>query len=150
MKEICFVFCMISICRSDTNCRTTGWWILQPFSKSILQSFLSQSKEHLEFNSSNPLATYMQKDQHPVYLEFNQQNQCKDSSLPPFIANITEQTFVEFKLEIPYLIRQNKTVMFKPLVYQNDFIDVEASKFVYGLPAYFVSSLVSMYIAYTI
>jgi len=137
--EIFLLLCLISIINSETNCRTTSWWVLQPFSKSILQSFLSNSKEELIFNSSNPLANFMKTDEHPVYFEFNQQNQCQQSSLPPFIANITQQTFVEFKLEIPYLIRKNKTVMLKPLVYQNSLLDVDATHVVYGLPAYFVS-----------
>ncbi|CAF4593698.1 unnamed protein product, partial [Rotaria magnacalcarata] len=74
-----------------------------------------------------------------VYFEFNQQNQCEQSSLPPWLANLTEQTFVEFKLEIPYLINQNKTVMLKPLVYQNSALDVSATHLVYGLPSYLVN-----------
>ncbi|CAF3985048.1 unnamed protein product [Rotaria sp. Silwood1] len=78
----------------------------------------------------------MKNNEHPVYFEFNQQNHCQQSSLPPWLANITEQTFVEFKLEIPYLIRQNKNVMLKPLVYQNNLIDVSATQLVYGLPTY--------------
>ena len=81
----------------------------------------------------------MKNDEHPVYFEFNQQNQCQQSSLPPWLANATEQTFVEFKLEIPYLIRKNKTVMLKPLIYQNSLLDVGATHAVYGLPAYLVS-----------
>lgn len=82
---------------------------------------------------------YMNPDQHPVYFEFNQQNQCEQNSLPPWLANLTEQTFVEFKLEIPYLIRKNKSVLIKPLIYQNSFVDVTASHLVYGLPAFHVS-----------
>ncbi|CAF3165861.1 unnamed protein product [Rotaria sp. Silwood2] len=81
----------------------------------------------------------MKNNEHPVYFEFNQQNQCQQNSLPPWLANATEQTFVEFKLEIPYLIRQNKTVMLKPLIYQNNLIDVSATRFVYGLPTYFAT-----------
>ena len=138
--EIVLLLCCVSISQADINCRTTAWWILQPFSKTILQSFLSTSKEQLLFNSSNPLARFMNADQHPVYLEFNQQNQCEESSLPPFLANITQQTFVEFKLQIPYLIRKDKTVMLKPLIYQNSLLNVDASHLVYGLPAYFVCS----------
>ena len=53
----------------------------------------------------------MTNDQHPVYLEFNQQNQCEQNSLPPWMANETQQTFVEFKLELLYLIYKNKSVM---------------------------------------
>jgi hypothetical protein len=139
LTKIFLLFCLISIGNSETNCRTTGWWVLQPVSKSILQQFLSKSKEELLFNSSNPLANFMKNDEHPVYFEFNQQNHCEESSLPPFLANLTDQTFVEFKLEIPYLIRKNKPVMFKPLIYQNSLLDVEASYFFYGLPTYFVS-----------
>jgi len=134
--KIFLLLCFISIVNSETNCRTTGWWVLQPFPKSILQQFLSKSKEELTFNSSHPLASFMKNDEHPVYFEFNQQNQCQEGSLPPFIADITEQTFAEFKLEIPYLIGKNKAVMFKPLVYQNNLLDVSASYAVYGLPAY--------------
>jgi len=139
LTKIFLLLCLISINKGETDCRTTAWWVLLPFSKSILQPFLSKSKDELTFNSSNPLANFMKNDEHPVYFEFNKQNQCEQSSLPPFIANITEQTFVEFKLEIPYLIRKNETVMLKPLVYQNSLLDVEASYLVYGLPAYFVS-----------
>jgi hypothetical protein len=128
---------LISTSNCDIDCRTTAWWVLQPFSKSILQSFFPKSEE-LIFNSSNPLASFMKNDEHPVYFEFNHQNQCEESSLPPFIANITEQTFVEFKLQIPYLIRKNKTVMLKPLIYQNSLLNVGATHIVYGLPAYFV------------
>lgn len=134
------LLCFVLISHADINCRTTAWWILQPFSKTILQTFLSTSKEPLLFNSSNPLAKFMNIDQHPVYFEFNQQNQCEESSLPPFLANITEQTFVEFKLQIPYLIRNDKTVMLKPLIYQNSLLNVDATHLVYGLPAYFVCS----------
>ena len=132
------LFCGISMANADINCRTTAWWVLQPFSKSILESFLSTAKDKLSFNSSNPLARFMTADEHPVYFEFNQQNQCEESSLPPFLANITEQTFVEFKLQIPYLIRQSQTVMLKPLIYQNSRLNVDATHVVYGLPAYFV------------
>ena len=85
----------------EIDCRTTSWWVLQPFPKSVLQGFLSKSKEHLTFNSSNPLAKYMKTDEHPVYFEFNKQNQCQQSSLPPVIANATEETVIEVKLQIP-------------------------------------------------
>ncbi|CAF1388256.1 unnamed protein product [Rotaria sordida] len=136
LTKIFLLLCLISIGKSQTNCRTTAWWVLLPMSKTILQSFIHTSKEDLTFNSSNPLANFMKNDEHPVYLEFNQQNQCQQSSLPPWLANITEQTFVEFKLEIPYLIRKNKNVMLKPLVYQNSIIDVSATRLVYGLPTY--------------
>lgn len=139
MIKAFLLFCLISIVNGDINCRTTGWWVLQPISKTILDKFLSQSKEHLAYNTSNPLANFMKNDEHPVYFEFNQQNHCEESSLPPYIANLTEQTFAEFKLEIPYLIRKNKTVMFKPLIYQNSTLNVEASRIVYGLPAFYVS-----------
>jgi hypothetical protein len=137
--KILFLLCLISISNGETKCRTTAWWVLQAFPKSNLQPFLQSSKEELTFNLSHPLAKYMTNDEYPVYFEFNQQNSCQESSLPPIIANATEQTFVEFKLEIPYLIRKNKTVMLKPLVYQNSLIDVGASRAVYGLPANFVS-----------
>ncbi len=137
---IFFLLCFVPISHGQINCRTTSWWVLQPFSKSILQSFLSKSKENLTFNSSNPLANFMKNDEHPVYFEFNQQNQCEESGLPPVLANATEQTFVEFKLQLPYLIRKNQTVMLKPLLYQNSLINVIASHLVYGLPANFVSS----------
>ncbi|UJR26579.1 hypothetical protein I4U23_007899 [Adineta vaga] len=123
----------------EINCRTTAWWVLQPFPKSVLQRFLSKSNENLTFNSSNPLAQFMKTDEHPVYFEFNQQNQCQQSSLPPVIANATEQTFVEFKLQIPYLIRKDKTVMYKPLVYENSKLNVAATRLVYGLPAEFAT-----------
>jgi hypothetical protein len=140
MTTIIFLLlCLISISHGQTNCRTTSWWVLQPFPKSILQGFLSKSDEGLTFNTSNPLSSFMKNDEHPVYFEFNQQNQCQQSSLPPWLANATEQTFVEFKLEIPYLIRKNKTVMLKPLIYQNSLLDVGATHAVYGLPAYLVS-----------
>jgi hypothetical protein len=137
--KILFIFCLISIANGETKCRTTAWWVLQPFSKSIVQQFLKGSKEELTFDTSNPLANFMRNDEHPVYFEFNQQNSCQEGSLPPVIANATAQTFVEFKLEIPYLIRKNKTVMLKPLVYQNSLLDVSATHVVYGLPASFVS-----------
>ena len=133
------LLCFVTLVNGQTNCRTTAWWVLQPFSKSILQSFINDSKEALVFNSSNPLANFMANDQHPVYFEFNQQNQCQESSLPSVVANATQQTFVEFKLEIPYLIRKNKTVMLKPLIYQNNLEDVGATRLVYGLPTFFVS-----------
>ena len=81
----------------------------------------------------------MSSDEHPVYFEFNQQNQCQQSSLPPWLANATQQTFVEFKLQIPYLSRKGKTVLLKPLIYQNSHLDVTASRAVYGLPAFYVS-----------
>ncbi|CAF3303597.1 unnamed protein product [Rotaria socialis] len=136
LTQILLAFSLISISYSQTNCRTTAWWVLMPFPKTMLQPFLDHSKEILSFNSSNPLASFMKNDEHPVYFEFNQQNQCEQSSLPPWLANLTEQTFVEFKLEIPYLIRQNKTVMLKPLVYQNSALDVGATHLVYGLPSY--------------
>ncbi len=136
-SKIFLLLCLISTSNCDIDCRTTAWWVLQPFSKSILQPFFPKSEE-LIFNSSNPLASFMKNDEHPVYFEFNHQNQCEESSLPPFIANITEQTFVEFKLQIPYLIRKNKTVMLKPLIYQNSLLNVGATHIVYGLPAYFV------------
>ncbi|CAF1421062.1 unnamed protein product [Adineta ricciae] len=123
----------------EIDCRTTSWWVLQPFPKSVLQGFLSKSKEHLTFNSSNPLAKYMKADEHPVYFEFNKQNQCQQSSLPPVIANATEQTFIEFKLQIPYLIRKDKTVMLKPLIYQNSKLNTFATHLVYGLPAEFAT-----------
>ncbi|CAF1360043.1 unnamed protein product [Adineta steineri] len=136
---IFFLFCFVSISNCDIACRTTSWWVLQPISKSILQSFLSQSKETLTFNTSNPLARFMQDDEHPVYFEFNKQNDCEYTALPPTLANITEQTFVEFKLEIPYLIRNNKNIMFKPLLYQNSLLNVFATHVVYGLPANFAT-----------
>jgi len=137
--KILFLLCLISIVNGETKCRTTSWWVLQPFSKTIIQQFLKDSKEELTFDSSNPLAKFMRNDEHPVYFEFNQQNQCQESSLPSWLASVTEQTFVEFKLEIPYLIRKNKTVMLKPLVYQNSLIDVSATHVVYGLPASFAT-----------
>jgi len=137
--KVFLLFCLISTSNSDINCRTTAWWVLQPFLKSDLQPFISQSGEDLTFNSSNPLANYMNSDEYPVYFEFNQQNRCEESSLPPFVANLTQQTFAEFKLEIPYLIRKNKTFMLKPLVYQNSSLNVEATRLVYGLPTYLVS-----------
>lgn len=137
--QILLVFCLISVIYGDINCRTTSWWVLQAYPKSILQEFLSQSKDKLEFNTTNPLAKYIKSDEHPVYFEFNQQNQCEESGLPPYIANLTEQTFAEFKLEIPYLIHKNKPVMYKPLIYQNSSLNVAATQLVYGLPAYFVS-----------
>lgn len=136
--KIFFLLCLISNINGETKCRTTSWWVLQPISKSIVQQFLKGSKEELTFDSTNPLRKFMKDDEHPVYFEFNQQNSCQESSLPPWIANATEQTFVEFKLEIPYLIRKNKTVMLKPLVYQNSLVDVSATHLVYGLPASFV------------
>ena len=132
---------VISLSDAQIHCRTTAWWVLQPFSKSLLQSFLSKSKDTLTFNASNPLANFMRPDEHPVYFEFNQQNKCQQSSLPPVIANATEQTFVEFKLQIPYLIRKANTVMFKPLLYQNSALNTAATRLVYGLPADFVRSL---------
>jgi hypothetical protein len=128
----------ISSGNGEIHCRTTAWWVLQPFSKSSLQSFLSKSEDALTFNTSNPLASFMKPDEHPVYFEFNQQNKCQQSSLPPLIANATEQTFVEFKLQIPYLIRKGKTVMLKPLLYQNSVLNTAATRLVYGLAADFV------------
>lgn len=122
------------------HCRTTAWWVLQPFAKTILQAFLSKSQETLAFNASNPLANFMKADEHPVYFEFNQQNKCQQSSLPPVIANATEQTFVEFKLQIPYLSRKDTTVMLKPLLYQNSALNTAATRLVYGLPAELVRS----------
>ena len=144
LTKIFLILCLISTVACDIDCRTTAWWVLQPFSKAILQSFLPES-EGLVFNSSNPLARFMRNDEHPVYLEFNYQNQCEESALPPFIANITEQTFVEFKLEIPYLIRKNRTAMLKPLIYQNSLLNVGATHAVYGLPAHFVCSSLFVY-----
>ncbi len=135
--KILVLLCLISTVYCDIDCRTTAWWVLQPFPKSMLQPFFPKSVELL-FNTSNPLAKFMKSDEHPVYFEFNHQNQCKESALPPFIANITEQTFVEFKLQIPYLTRKNKTVMLKPLVYQNSLLNVGATYAVYGLPAHYV------------
>ncbi len=137
--KIFFLLCLISISNGETKCRTTAWWILQPFSKFILQPFLQSSKEELTFNLSHPLAKYMTNDEYPVYFKFNQQNSCEESLLSPIIASATEQTFVEFKLEVPYFIRTNKTVMLKPLVYQNSLVYGGASRAVYGLPANFVS-----------
>ena len=129
----------ISSIQAQTHCHTTSWWVLLPFERSVLQPFLSSIKDELTFNTSNPLSQYMNASQHPVYFEFNQQNQCEQSSLPAWLANLTEQTFVEFKLEIPYLIRKGKAMMIKPLIYQNDELDVAASHLVYGLPAFHVS-----------
>lgn len=139
LTKIFLILCFISFTNCQTHCRTTSWWVLMPFPKTVLQPFLDQSKEGLSFNSSNPLAKLMKNDEHPVYLEFNKQNQCEQSSLPSWLAGLTEQTFIEFKLEIPYLIRHNKTVMLKPLVYQSSMLDVSATHLVYGLPASLVS-----------
>ncbi|CAF1234188.1 unnamed protein product [Adineta steineri] len=136
---IFFLFCFIPISNCDITCRTTSWWVLQPFPKSLLQQFLDESKVTLTFNTSNPLARFMQDDEHPVYFEFNKQNDCEYTALPPILANITEQTFVEFKLEIPYLIQNNKNIMLKPLLYQNSLLNVFATHVVYGLPANFAT-----------
>ncbi|CAF1593753.1 unnamed protein product [Adineta steineri] len=134
---IFFLFCFIPISNCDITCRTTSWWVLQPFPKSLLQQFLDESKVTLTFNSSNPLARFMQDDEHPVYFEFTTPTNCEYTALPPTLANITEQTFVEFKLEIPYIILNNKNIMFKPLLYQNSLQNVAATQVVYGLPANF-------------
>lgn len=133
------VFSMIFFSNGETHCQTDSWWLLIPFSKTILKHFLSQSKQNLSFDVENPLSPFIEPDQHPVYLEFNRQYQCSQTGLPDWLANATEQTFVEFKLQIPYLIHQNQSVLLKPLIYQNSRLDVTASQVVYGLPTFFVS-----------
>jgi hypothetical protein len=125
--------------KNATTCHTTSWWVLLPMKKVYLDNYLKATNIPLTYNTSQlPFSSELKSDEHVVYLEFNKQNDCKQISLS-FLSGIISLTFVEFKVQIPYLVRNDKNVMFKPLIYESKFIDTSATKLAYGLPAYTVS-----------
>ena len=126
--------------KNSTTCHTTSWWVLLPIKKVYLDSYLKASNIPLTYNTSQlPFSSELKPDEHVVYLEFNKQNNCTTTSSSSSLSSLISLTFVEFKVEIPYLVRHGKNVMLKPLIYESKFIDTSATKIVYGLPAYTVS-----------
>jgi hypothetical protein len=105
-----------------------------------LDNYLKASNIPLTYNTSQlPFSSEVKSDEHVVYLEFNKQNDCRTTS-SSFLSNIVSLTFIEFKVQIPYLVQKDKNVMLKPLIYESNFIDTSATRLVYGLPTYTVSN----------
>ena len=133
----CFAFSFGQ--KNTTTCHTTSWWVLLPIKKIYLDNYLKASNIPLTYNTSQlPFSSELKPDEHVVYLEFNRQNNCTTTS-SSLLSSIISLTFVEFKVEIPYLVRNGKNLMLKRLIYESKFVDTSATKLVYGLPAYTVS-----------
>jgi hypothetical protein len=134
----CFTFTFGQ--KNTTTCHTTSWWVLLPIKKVYLDNYLKASNIPLTYNTSQlPFSSEVKSDEHVVYLEFNKQNDCRTTS-SSFLSNIVSLTFIEFKVQIPYLVQKDKNVMLKPLIYESNFIDTSATRLVYGLPTYTVSN----------
>jgi len=121
--------CVSSAPQFDNNtysiiCNTRSYWAFVPIDRTLVSSWLPSGVTL----SSHPFN--LSSDVFPVYLEFNQQADCYALAFPGI-----KQTMLEFKVEVPYL-QQNGLkgpLMFKPLVYEDNEIEVIGTRAQYGL-----------------
>eukprot|EP00013_Stygamoeba_regulata_P030334 CAMPEP_0177650738 /NCGR_PEP_ID=MMETSP0447-20121125/12117_1 /TAXON_ID=0 /ORGANISM="Stygamoeba regulata, Strain BSH-02190019" /LENGTH=265 /DNA_ID=CAMNT_0019153657 /DNA_START=151 /DNA_END=948 /DNA_ORIENTATION=+ len=116
----------------STTCHTSSWWVLVPFNKTTVQSWIPKNVEL----AAHPFQ--IDPSTHPVYLEFNRQEHCTQKSLPIF-----KSTFTEMKLEIPFLKQGGLAgpLMFKPIIYEDNRLDILGSRLVYGLHTVHASAM---------
>lgn len=125
MLFLFFLFFLSKSSSYPTNCRTTGKWTIVPIPKQTLLSILPKGV----FFEEHPFE--MSPEEHPVFLEFNVQHDCWTYWIFP------SQNMHEFKIQIPYVRTEAlRNLIHKPLLVMDTWLNVEASKLVYGLPAY--------------
>ena len=88
------------------------------------------------FNLSTiyPYKSQIKSGFYPVFFELGKQIDCIAIKFLPFIKT----SFLEFKVEIPYVIRNNSIgpYVFKPTIFSSSELDTYSSRIVYGLPTH--------------
>eukprot|EP00756_Hemistasia_phaeocysticola_P002926 Hpha_TRINITY_DN11965_c0_g1::TRINITY_DN11965_c0_g1_i1::g.20443::m.20443 len=81
----------------------------------------------------HPLRSKVPAGMHPLLLEFGKQEGCAQKGVPIF-----KTTFIEMKLEVPYVLRDGiGPSVYKPYIYASTRLDSVSSYLAYGLPTYY-------------
>jgi hypothetical protein len=114
-----------------TSCTSHTYLAIGKFERSIVESLLPPDY-FLTTNLPEDIASEFQNNTYPLIFEFGQQNDCW------MISTLTKHTFLEFKLEIPYVNHKDghSSKVYKPFIYADNYMDTYGSKILYGLSTF--------------
>jgi hypothetical protein len=116
---------------TSVTCVDHAWWAIVPFP---VKDLVSIRPADISLGPVPPIYhKYLPNGTHPVIFEMGHQQNCHWVYLPFF-----KSTFHEFKMEIPFCShkRYGGPIMYKPVIYEDNFVDRIGSRVAYGLPTF--------------
>lgn len=117
-----------SIC---TSCNSHTYLAIAKFDRRMVESLLPKDY-YLNENLPEEIASKFSNNTYPLIFEFGKQIDCW------MISTLTKHTFLEFKLEIPYVNHKDgySQKVYKPYIYADNYMDTYGSKILYGLSTF--------------